>query len=88
MAGAELGSVAPNPVHTSARVSFRLAQGGAVRLTAFDALGRAVQTVAEGDYAPGLHAVTWAPGPLAAGVYVLRLDAPDVTATRRVTVVR
>lgn len=83
-----LGVVAPNPVGASAQLSFRLAQGGAVRLTVLDALGRTVQTVVNGDFGPGLHAVTWAPRGLAAGVYVVRLDAPDATAVRRVTVAR
>ena len=83
-----LGVVAPNPVRSSARVAFRLAEGGAVRLTVFDALGRTVATVAEGVYGPGLHEATWAPQGLAAGVYVVRLEAPDVTATRTVTVAR
>ena len=83
-----LGVVAPNPVRASARLSFRLARGGAVRLTVLDALGRRVLTVLDADLGPGLHAATWAPGSLAAGAYVVRLDAPDATATRRVTVVR
>ena len=83
-----LSVVAPNPVRSSARVAFRLAEGGAVRLTVFDALGRTVATVAEGVYSAGLHEAAWAPRGLAAGVYVVRLEAPDVTATRVVTVAR
>ncbi|MDT0632283.1 M64 family metallopeptidase [Rubrivirga sp. S365] len=83
-----LGLAAPNPVRHAARLPFRLAEGGAVRLSVYDALGREVAVLVDGERPAGLHEATWSAGALAAGVYVVRLEAPGATATQVVTVAR
>ena len=83
-----LGLAAPNPVRGAARLPFRLAAGGAVRLAVYDALGREVAVLADGVRPAGLHEATWDAQGLAAGVYVVRLETAGGAATRLVTVAR
>ena len=81
-------SSGPNPFGAGTTVRFSLETAGDVSLSAYDALGRKVGTLAEGPMATGDHAVRWNAAGLAAGVYVLRLEADGAVASHRVTVVR
>ncbi|MEM1056171.1 MAG: endonuclease/exonuclease/phosphatase family protein [Bacteroidota bacterium] len=74
-------SVAPNPAKASATVRFGLAAPTEVRLTVQDALGRRVITEAV-RLGAGEHALPVGTGDLAPGVYVVRLEADGVVATR------
>ena len=72
---------------------FAVTQAGHARVTAFDASGRAVATVFDGDVAPGTISATWTARSgtgerLAPGSYFLRLAATGVHETRRITLVR
>ncbi|WP_420457629.1 M64 family metallopeptidase [Rubrivirga sp.] len=83
-----LGVPRPNPVRASTRLSFWLAAPARARLSVVDVLGREVAVVADGPRAAGAHGVDWAPGALPAGVYLVRLDAAGVVATRALTLLR
>ena len=76
----------PNPSTGRATVAFGLAEGGAVRVSVVDALGREVAVVAEGAFAPGRHEA--AVSDLAAGVYVVRVASAEGVRTARFTVAR
>ena len=78
----------PNPTRAATAVRFRLPEAGRVALRVFDATGRAVATLADGDRPAGDHTVRFDPAGLAAGVYFLRLDAAGRTLTRPVVVAR
>ena len=56
--------------------------------TVHDALGRRVAVVADGPLAAGAHALTWDASAVAAGVYVVRLEAAGLVRTRTVVVTR
>lgn len=87
--GAEaLGLRITSPVRGRATVSFTLAEAGPVRLSVYDALGREVAVAAEGVRAEGAQSVRLDARSLAPGVYVVRLVAGRVAATRTFTVVR
>ena len=62
----------PNPSAGTATLAFTLAESAEVTLTAYDALGRRVATLAAGMRPAGSHEATWGAG-LPAGVYVVRL---------------
>jgi hypothetical protein len=52
--------ISPNPVSSTGTLHFTAGpQAGPVRLTVVDASGRLVRLLAEGDFAPGVHDVTW-----------------------------
>ncbi|HIL58420.1 MAG TPA: T9SS type A sorting domain-containing protein, partial [Rhodothermales bacterium] len=61
---------------------------GAVRLAVYDLLGREVAVLAEGTRPAGAHTARFDSRALAAGAYLVRLDAGGQSATRRLTVVK
>ena len=82
-------AAAPNPVTGAASVTYTLpAAAAAVRLVAYDVLGREVAVLAEGAQAAGAHTATLEAAALPAGPYLLVLEADGARATTRVTVAR
>ena len=65
-----------------------LDESGAVRLTVYDLLGRAVATLADGTVSAGRHRTSLDAAALAPGPYVVRLEAAGTAVARRLTVVR
>lgn len=77
----------PNPFNPTTEIRFALPDPSTVRLTVYDALGRRVQTVVDGEMAAGWHTATWrgryADGSAApSGVYFYRIEAEDFISTR------
>ena len=88
-----LAACYPNPARDNVTIKYALATAGNARLAVYDLSGRKVATVAEGAAAAGEHEVAWnlttAEGtPVAAGVYVYRLEADGAVAARRMVVTR
>jgi hypothetical protein len=76
----------PNPFVGSSAVRFTLGRAADVRLAVYDALGREVAVLAEGQRAAGEHAVELDGRGLPAGTYLYRLEVDgEVVATRRMT---
>jgi hypothetical protein len=86
-AAAQPLSCGPNPVSTSARITFKLEAPCAVRLAVYDLSGRRVATLAEGRYDAGEHVVEWR-ADVPTGVYIYRLDAAGKVATRKLVVAK
>jgi len=84
--GVELERVAPDPLRTGGRVTFRLAREGTARLELLDLQGRVLSRLADGAHAAGEHTVRVDRGDLAAGVYWLRLAAAGETRAVRFVV--
>ncbi len=84
----EIAGSYPNPTAGTSRVRFELATAGEASLRLFDLMGREVAVVAQGTFSAGAHDVTADLAGLAAGVYVLRLEAAGDVATARIAVVR
>lgn len=80
--------VAPNPFGGAATVRVALPEASALRLVAYDALGRQVAVLLDGTFEAGRHAVRFDASGLAAGVYVLRMEAGGTSSVQRVTVAR
>lgn len=83
-----LGDPFPNPVSARATLPFTLAATGPARLTLHDMLGREVAVLTDRELPEGSHRASLDTRGLAAGVYVVRLDAGDVTRLARITIVR
>ncbi len=83
-----LTAVAPNPFRSWTEVRFRLAQPGPAAVTLYDVAGRLVRVLRAGDLPAGDHAATWDgrgnSGPVAGGIYFVRLEAGERRETRRV----
>jgi flagellar hook assembly protein FlgD len=75
----------PNPFNSNTTVSFTLGEPSPVRLAVYDAAGRHVATLVDGECLVGDHSVEW-DGTVgggrraSAGVYFARLEAAGGTA--------
>lgn len=83
-----LESVYPNPFRTAATIAYAVTEAGAVRIEVYDALGRRVATLVDGEAAPGRHQAHFDAAILASGIYFVRMTGPDFSETRRISVVR
>ena len=83
----------PNPTRGPSTVDFALDEATPVQLSVYDVMGRKVATLIDRPLTAGQHEVQWngrsADGSaVASGMYLLRLQAGDQIATRRLTVVK
>ena len=87
-AGLVLDAPFPNPTAGGATVSFSVPAAGPVRVAVYDVLGRAAAVLADGPLAAGPHRATLPAGRLAAGTYLVRVEAAGDVAVRSLVVVR
>ena len=78
-----LGQNYPNPFNPSTAISFQLSAVSFVKLTVYDALGRAVATLVDEARPAGSYTVTWNAQNLPSGVYVYRIVAGDYVASKK-----
>jgi len=88
--GIVFASGRPSPFREGTDLSFRLPRPASVRLTVSDIQGRQIAVLADGRrFEAGTHTIRWdvtAQGshPLAAGIYLVRLQAEGISLVRRV----
>ncbi len=82
----------PNPFRTRTTVRYTLAERADVQLTIYNMLGQRIRTLVSEEQAAGVQSVVWdghgTSGRLAAGVYLVRLQAGAFTETRRMVLLR
>jgi len=78
----------PNPFNPSTTVRFSLAEAAEVRLAVFDLSGREVALLANGWFEAGSFSASWNGESLASGIYLVKLETPSFSATRKATLVR
>ncbi|MBM4129973.1 T9SS type A sorting domain-containing protein, partial [bacterium] len=83
----------PNPSAAGVRIAFDLPAAGWARIAVYDVAGRLVRTIADGVHRAGAGEVAWdgADGdgrPVAAGVYMVRVESGDEAALRKVILLR
>jgi hypothetical protein len=83
-----LGASQPNPLHHSALLRFGVPRVSQVTITVYDARGREVATLVDGQLGPGYHSATIDGRDLASGVYFCRMDADRFSATHKMLVIR
>ncbi|WP_103021335.1 S8 family peptidase [Salinibacter altiplanensis] len=83
----EVGTVAPNPVRSQARLSVALPERASVEVALYNTVGQQVRRHAATRPA-GRHAMAIGVEGLPSGVYFARVTVGDVTTTRRIVVVR
>ncbi len=64
----------PNPFNPATQFSIALPTSGRITLSVYDAEGRRVATLADGEFAAGMHNFAWQPADLPSGVYLARLS--------------
>jgi hypothetical protein len=87
-AAGALAQNTPNPFNPQTEIAFRLDRGAHTVLRVYDARGRAVATLLEGDLPTGDHTVRFDGQGLASGLYVYRLEIDGVAQARKMMLVR
>jgi DNA-binding beta-propeller fold protein YncE len=78
----------PNPFNPATVVGFRITTSSFVTLKVFDVLGREVATLVSEEKTPGTYAVPFSGERLASGVYLYRLQAGSLLATRKMILMK
>lgn len=78
----------PNPFNPVTTITFELPRATIVRLVIYDLLGREVVRLADGLVEAGSHLVTFDGKPLASGTYIYRLETPDLTIIKKMTLLK
>lgn len=86
-------SVHPNPFNPSTTISFAVDRAQRVSIHVLDVGGRRIATLVERNYPPGTYTVEWdgrdsRGRPAAAGNYIVRLQAPGGTESRKIALIR
>jgi hypothetical protein len=84
-----LGDPYPNPFNPTCRIPFSLAHPTRVRLRVFNLAGQLVhELIPESLYTSGNHVIQMDAGTLASGVYLVKLEAGETRAVRKVVVLK
>ncbi len=88
-----LNTNVPNPFNPMTKISFDLAQSGAVRLGIFDLRGRLVRRLVNEQLSAGVHTVRWdgvddVGRSVSSGVYLYRLESSAGVQERKMVLVR
>lgn len=91
--GLTLDSAVPNPFNPLTLIAYRVPEAARVRLAIFDLAGKRVRTLVEAHLEAGAHTAAWngdddAGNAIASGVYLCRLEAGSLAASRRLTLLR
>jgi hypothetical protein len=88
-----LGQNYPNPFNPSTVIAFELPTPGHINLSIYNVLGQRVRTLIDSRYPPGTHETTWdgrddSGQPVSSGVYLYRLEATGLTATKKMVLMK
>ncbi|MBL8016126.1 MAG: SBBP repeat-containing protein [Ignavibacteria bacterium] len=78
----------PNPFNPTTNFEFRVAEFGSVNLTIYDAMGRVVETLQNGEMKPGVYQAQWNAAEYPSGVYFYKLSASGFTETRKMMLIK
>jgi hypothetical protein len=82
-----LAPITPNPAKNGTHLGFALPRATPIKLSVLDLQGREVAVLANGRFEAGRHSMEWdgrtRAGLLASGLYLVRLQTPDRTETKK-----
>ncbi len=78
----------PNPFNPQTTIRYSLAKSGKVNLAVYDALGREIKTLVNGNLQAGEYDVAFDASSLASGVYYYRLQADGFVQTRKMLLIK
>jgi glucose/arabinose dehydrogenase len=83
----------PNPFNPATTIHFEVASASNVKIIVYDILGKAVRTLVDRKFSPGGYSESWNGRdnnnrPVVSGVYVVRMQAGDFVAARKIVLVK
>lgn len=73
----------PNPFNPATTIQFGIPEASNVTLKIYDALGREVATLVDGQLSPAYYSYTWSAGNLSSGMYIYRMTATSVKGEKK-----
>jgi hypothetical protein len=86
--GVALAANFPNPFNPATTIEFSLEAPAQVRLLVYDLLGREVQRLLDAPLEAGVHQVRFEAGDLPSGTYFYRIETPQSSLVRRMTLLK
>lgn len=83
-----LGQNYPNPFNPKTNISFTISISGMVTLRVHDLFGREVETLVDKVMPIGEYTIVWDAENVSSGVYYYQLSTPEITVTKRMTVLK
>ncbi len=77
-----------NPFNPQTTLRFDLPEAAPVSLVIYDLLGRVVETLVEGDLAPGQYRFVWQAADRPSGLYLAHLNAGSFSQTRKLILMK
>jgi len=84
----ELAQNYPNPFNAQTEIEYSLPYESHVKITVFNILGQAVETLVDQDQPAGIHQVVWDASDTPTGVYFYRIETPEFVQTRKTTLAK
>lgn len=89
----DLAQNSPNPFNAETKISFAVAEPGAVRLEIYNVVGQKIKTLTSGLYAPGRYEIYWDGTSdngqaLASGLYFYRLKTLEGTICKKMLLMK
>jgi uncharacterized repeat protein (TIGR01451 family) len=84
----EMSQNYPNPFNPQTTIPFGVPQTGRVVVEVYNLLGQRVAVLFEGEVTAGRHEVVWQALDQPTGLYIVRMQAGEMTMTRRITLVK
>ena len=78
----------PNPFNPSTMISFDINDMSHVSLNIFDLTGRQVASLVNKTLVPGYHQISWNPGLLPSGVYLVELISNEKSFNQKITYIK
>jgi hypothetical protein len=78
----------PNPFNATANIRYEIPTSAPVSVRVFDASGREVATLFNGQVSPGEHQLLWNASGISAGTYLLRMEARDFKQAKKMILVK
>ncbi|MCH8523813.1 MAG: T9SS type A sorting domain-containing protein, partial [Balneolales bacterium] len=78
----------PNPFNPTTTIRYDLPATMPVTVRVYDVLGRQIAVLVNGEMPAGSHTVSFEAGRLGSGTYIVRLEAGDMTQTRKMMLVK
>jgi hypothetical protein len=86
--GLLLEQIFPNPIKSSATISYRLEEGALISLSIYDMYGKLVKTLVDEPQKTGRYSVNWNTQETPPGVYFCRIQTGKVSITRKCIVLK
>ena len=78
----------PNPFNPVTKIQFNIPKSSNVKLTIYDALGKAVSVLLGENMEAGIHSAVWDGTDFSSGVYYYRIEAGEFNETRKMILMK